>query len=397
MKKSKGVEDVLTMLHEWDNTNRDRRKNICNDFIKTCGGKTAPDLEASLAQGGSLLLARLAAYLRISYMHNPYVPEVLNAIGVFLKAAGGGEFAREFVEVGGILTLIEIISLRQAPETHKATALHLLNVLANAGRNYKEQICDAYGVRATAECLAQATEEETQENSQVLLATLGDGNAKYTEQVYSALVALLGSENSRAQHLAAASLREIQSRVGTLHSSLIQATLNLLASPSLDVQTEALYLVKMIVERPEARPALLSGLVDLLTPAAQMSSKITQTSIIVPARPCDIQQAAASEVIRVLAEEGNEFCEMFLQLNVVRGLLVAMGNMAHPDAQRRSAETLSFFTQMFPSVDEDVREAMGIAVYDLFKSDPEGLYKRITAIQADALVHNQVKQKLSYK
>ena len=51
----------------------------------------------------------------------------------------------EFLEVGGVLTVLEILGLKQAKEEDKAEALRLLTCLANAGRKYKELICESYG------------------------------------------------------------------------------------------------------------------------------------------------------------------------------------------------------------------------------------------------------------
>jgi len=51
----------------------------------------------------------------------------------------------EFLEVGGVLTLLEIIGLKQAKEDDKSEALKNLHYIANAGRKYKELICESYG------------------------------------------------------------------------------------------------------------------------------------------------------------------------------------------------------------------------------------------------------------
>lgn len=51
----------------------------------------------------------------------------------------------EFLEVGGVLTLLEIIGLKQAKEADKSEALKNLHYIANAGRKYKELICESYG------------------------------------------------------------------------------------------------------------------------------------------------------------------------------------------------------------------------------------------------------------
>lgn len=55
------------------------------------------------------------------------------------------KFMAEFLEIGGVLTLLEIIGLKQAKEEDKAQGLVCLHHIANAGRKYKELICESYG------------------------------------------------------------------------------------------------------------------------------------------------------------------------------------------------------------------------------------------------------------
>ena len=53
----------------------------------------------------------------------------------------------EFLEVGGILTLLEIVNLKSCEEADKSEALRLLTQITNKGRQYKEMICESYGKR----------------------------------------------------------------------------------------------------------------------------------------------------------------------------------------------------------------------------------------------------------
>ncbi len=55
------------------------------------------------------------------------------------------KFMQEFLEVGALLTVLEILGLKQAKEEDKVEALKLLYCVANAGRKYKELICESYG------------------------------------------------------------------------------------------------------------------------------------------------------------------------------------------------------------------------------------------------------------
>ena len=51
----------------------------------------------------------------------------------------------EFLEVGGVLTLLEILALNKIKEEDKKESIKLLQVIANSGRKYKELICESYG------------------------------------------------------------------------------------------------------------------------------------------------------------------------------------------------------------------------------------------------------------
>jgi len=59
-------------------------------------------------------------------------------------------FLEEFLEVGGVLTVVEILGVKQAKECDKTEALKLLLCVASAGRQYKEIICEGYGQKLTA-------------------------------------------------------------------------------------------------------------------------------------------------------------------------------------------------------------------------------------------------------
>lgn len=54
-------------------------------------------------------------------------------------------FLTEFLEVGGMLTLLEIISLKTAKDRDKAEGLRLLTAIAAKGRQYKELLCESFG------------------------------------------------------------------------------------------------------------------------------------------------------------------------------------------------------------------------------------------------------------
>ena len=54
-------------------------------------------------------------------------------------------FLTEFLEVGGMLTVLEVISLRTAKSRDKAEGLRLLTSIVTKGRQYKELLCESFG------------------------------------------------------------------------------------------------------------------------------------------------------------------------------------------------------------------------------------------------------------
>lgn len=107
-------------------------------------------------------------------------------------------------------TLLEIINLKQSLEENKCLALIILLSISNVGRNYKEVICECFGVRCIAECMAKSKSEQTQIEARYLLENLAKGNPKYQTQVYKGLIAILPCSSPKAQELAAQTLRVVQ-------------------------------------------------------------------------------------------------------------------------------------------------------------------------------------------
>ncbi|KAK3715650.1 hypothetical protein QZH41_020732, partial [Actinostola sp. cb2023] len=213
------------------------------------------------------------------------------------------KFLAEFLEVGGILTVLEILGLKQAKEEDKAQALKLLMHVVNAGRRYKELVCESFGIRAVAECLAKSNSEETQDLARNLLHQLSNGNPKYEVQVYKALIALLKAASPKAQQMAAQTLRIIQPVIGAANPTIVEPVLMLLKSLHLEVQYEASELIKDLMEY-SVRNALLKGLVSLLKPTKDDIQESTESIIADPDAPqlqaplpVYVQQAAAVKMI----------------------------------------------------------------------------------------------------
>ncbi|XP_048671465.1 armadillo-like helical domain containing protein 1 isoform X4 [Marmota marmota marmota] len=391
IKEQAAISRLLSFLQEWDNAGKVARNHILNNFIQTNQGKTSPELEQEFSQGASLFLVRLITCLRITYMTGSCLEKLLKSIGIFLSAVGSNRYLIEFLEVGGVLTLLEILGLEKIKEEDKKESIKLLQLIANSGRKYKELICESYGVRSIAEFLAISKSEETQEEVQVLLDSLVHGNPKYQNQVYKGLIALLPCASPKAQQLSLQTLKTAQSIIGTTHPSIVDCVLKVLGTMHLEVQYEAIELIKDLVNY-DVRQSLLRGLVALLIPSVKEMSKL-QPKILTDSPilqltthlPVFLQQAAAAKTIGDLST-----AEEMLHMRVVHSLMAAMGNTDHSNSQRLASLTLEFFVQTFPVVEEHVRKSMGEELYQLFLIHGEDLYMKIDSIQADILTANEV-------
>ena len=124
---------LSNLLREWDKGGRGVRNQILTDFVAQCRSMTGPQLEKALGNGASLLLARISSWLRLSYALGSSVAIQLRAISVFVAASSGQRFLAEFVEVGGVAAVVDILSLKELPAEDKHEAIRLLASVAGAG------------------------------------------------------------------------------------------------------------------------------------------------------------------------------------------------------------------------------------------------------------------------
>eukprot|EP00794_Sanderia_malayensis_P007752 gene7752-8594_t len=366
---SMNFSEITHLLNLWDNGSKSSRAEILKSFVNECKSKTAPELESHFSRAASLFLTRLTAWLRHKYL-------------------------AEFLEVGGILTLLEILGLKQVKEEDKAECLKLLSCIAANGRKYKELICESFGVRAVAECLAKSTTIDTQDHAKYLLQDLATGNPRYEVQVYKALTSLLSSVSPKAQQLACHTLRYVQGIVGKASLSIVDPTLSLLRSLHVEVQYEAYELIKDLVKY-DIQKDILQRLLSHLKPSKidleKSKDSLNEHSEELDAQlPVFVQQAAVAKCIGMLAKQNGDIAELLIELGVINGLLYAMGNDKHADSQRQASIALQYFVTNFPHVDDAVKMALGNAFYDEYMASPEVMYLKMTQIQINVLLNNRV-------
>ncbi|KAI8805672.1 hypothetical protein BJ742DRAFT_855795 [Cladochytrium replicatum] len=395
----------LQISKTWDNGNRSVRERILQEFVSGNRSKTGPQLEREFSNGASLFLTRLTAWLRLTYLIGHSLGLQLRAIAIFVAASSGHRFLGEFVEVGGILTVLEILGLNQVKESDKADALRLLLHVANAGRKYKEFICESYGVRAIVDCLARSRSEITQDCAKNLLYQLGLGNPKFLSQIYKALLSLLTAPigSPASQQMAGQALRMLLPSVTTIHASVVDATITLLKSPHIEIQYEGYEILRVLAARPTLQEPLLNQLINVLKihveevqdedvevadrrrrgksismgeggkgggiTGLQLGGKNEEAKPNENLASAFIQQGYAARLLGVIAATSTELASRMVQLQVVCGLLRTLANVAHPDSQRYSCNTLM--------------------------EKPDTFYKELTREQVRYLRRNNVKVQLT--
>ncbi|XP_044056354.1 armadillo-like helical domain containing protein 1 isoform X1 [Siniperca chuatsi] len=385
---------VLSFLREWDRGDRTVRSRMLDTFLTQNTGKTFYELELEFAQVASLFLARLTTWMRLTYMFGTFLGLQLKAIGIFLSSSSHDQYLMEFLEDGGVLTLLDILSHSQSKEEEKAEALRLLLTVSNAGRKYKEIICESHGVKAIAECLAKSNTDKTQETAWALLESLSHGNPKYQIQIYKGLIALMTCTSPKAQQLVLHTLHTVQSKMKTAHHSIVEPLLNMLRSLQPEVQDEAINLI-LDLKCYDVRPVLLSGLVSLLRPTkeeVQQLHNMEESEIIkmTGSLPAFVQQAAAAKTIRLLAKDSQEVSRELLPLGVIQHLLYAMGNREHTDAQIQASLALEHFVRSYPVIEEHVQRVIGSALFAAFMHKADTLYMNMDETQAEILLTNKV-------
>ncbi|XP_066914369.1 armadillo-like helical domain containing protein 1 [Clytia hemisphaerica] len=381
--------DVKRFLQKWDDSSKQSRVEILQDFNKKHCNKTAPELDQVLGNCASLFFTRITAWLRLSYMNGSYLDVQLKTLNVFLSASSGQKFLSEFIEVGGILTLLEIIGLPKISEVHKELTLKLLNNIASTGRKYKELVCECYGVRAVCECLGKSQTLGCQEACRLIIINLSNGNPRYLQQLYKAMIILLKSASPEAQRIAAQALQKIQPSLDTASLNIVDPTLMLLSSLHIEVQYEGCVLVRMLIQYQSIRQDILVGLVALLKPS-QMEL-LEQSDVVSAQVPVFIQQAVTAKLIGVLSKEDFDIARNFLELDCITSLLFAMSNEKYADSQKQAGITLQYFIHTFQEVELGVREAIGQSFFFEYMNDPSDFYLKMTSVQIDILKGSKVK------
>jgi len=385
---------VSSFLRDWDSSTPHRRVRILRQFVANNQHKTGIDLEQQFAGAASLFFTRLTAWIRITYLSGKHLSDQLRAINVFLSSTASQTYLREFLEVGGVQTLLELISVKQAKEIDKTEAINVLYSVADAGRKYKEHVCECYGARAVAECMVRSSSEQTCETARRLLYCLAVANPRFMLSVYKGLVALFSCGLPVVQRMAAMTVRRLQSTVGTVIFNVLDPLYDLLKSLNVEVQVEACELVLELIHYDD-KDEMLHGLVQLLKPSMDeikrakfniMQDELSQSQ---PHLSVYVQQAAAARCVGRLVQQCSAISNKLVALDVVDKLLSAIANSEYTPSQREAAVALSRLCHLADHsllINQRLAQTVGPYLHQLILNNPEDMYTKLTATHIDILL-----------
>ena len=373
------AKQLNAFLRRWDTGTRASRTKQLEEFVARCADMTGPQLEDELENGASLVLTRISAWLRLSYALGHSVALQLQAIAVFVAASSGQRYLAEFVEVGGVATVVEILSLPQLPEHDKREAMRLLMAVANAGRHYKEIVCDGDGIEAIEDFMRASKSEALLEDARDLLVTIGRGNPRFSTEVHRALLRLLRIESAHAQRLACAGLRTLLKVLPTsqlyrkdeeghpqpvLHEGYCEAAVGLLNSFNLQLLYEAGQLFSVLRH-------LIHVLIDATDPKR--------------APPLHMQASAARALGQLVASLPTEHRERAcLELELVPWLCTLLSRETFsPECQKAAVQALQLLG-LTGSADAEMKRLLGPQAFSIVMNAHDAVQAALS-LNADML------------
>jgi hypothetical protein len=209
MSSSRVANRVEDIIKHWDRGSKAQRTAILTNFIRRHRTSTAAEIEKDLGHGAMLFFTRITAWLRLTYQLGQELSVQLSALSLFIQ---GQRFMMNFMEVGGVQTLTDILVHVKGENRSqdKNSALLILIHVANSGRVYREMVCDGDGIDMIVKATLEETNERTLELTASLFMSLGQGNPRKSSLVHSGLLYIMLHGGEAGALCAATTLRSLQ-------------------------------------------------------------------------------------------------------------------------------------------------------------------------------------------
>jgi len=334
-------------LQRWDKGSKYVRAQMLKAFIVRNTHKTGPQLEKEFGNGASLFLTRVSSWLRLTHLIGFALSLQLDVITIFIAASSGHRFLTEFLEVGGVVTVLEILrSCERIKDNDKLKALQLLLAIANAGRHYKELVCEHSGAQVVVESMIASKDETLQEEARILLLNLGRGNPRFQVHVAESVLSLLGCGNPVAQRMGAQSTRQYMQTLPP-GFDYVTSCIPMLQSSDLQVQYEASELMRALSKYAYLHEAIVENLVAVLASEIPpkddtVDTEVEKTQSNSPHRVMLRCQGSACKVLGMLSSSHPALMPIMVTHGVMAYVANALTTMDYECIQHASGALSNF-------------------------------------------------------
>ncbi|EPY31946.1 hypothetical protein STCU_03077 [Strigomonas culicis] len=189
----------------WDKAPKVARTAVLEALYQLHGASNSSDLEADLGDAAPLFFTRLTSWLRMTYKAFERPSDapggavsillwLVRALSIFVR---GAQYATLLVESGITGALTECLSCGTATvppalaAEERSAILLLLLYIANAGRVYREMVCDEEGLVELLHTMQQEEREDISMLVMDLLVVVGQGNPRMAPLVHTGLVRII--------------------------------------------------------------------------------------------------------------------------------------------------------------------------------------------------------------
>eukprot|EP00462_Mataza_sp_D1_P020624 CAMPEP_0175133208 /NCGR_PEP_ID=MMETSP0087-20121206/7513_1 /TAXON_ID=136419 /ORGANISM="Unknown Unknown, Strain D1" /LENGTH=1101 /DNA_ID=CAMNT_0016415669 /DNA_START=189 /DNA_END=3494 /DNA_ORIENTATION=- len=390
------------VLLRWDKASRWARKNFLERFCRSFASATAPQLDLAFDNGASLVLMRIITWLRLTFAFRYCLSLQLHSVHIFLKAVSGSKFVAEFVEVGGLNVLLEIISSEKLEEAEKLVAVQVLSTLANVQRQYKELICEQQAPLLLSSFAEEAKEISTFTEIANLFRSLGQNNPRHLSVVQEQLECSFRSsvchsvcKRSMAQVLNTILTEEAEGLTHkvAIDGHTIENVMQLFADQDSQVNFEAYRLLMLFCTSFNSLQLVVANVCNLMkrsTAYARAREKARRKPADSAVEARHIQMGyCCVKMMAILSTNFPPTVSTFVKRGFVFDLLQSISTPGHFALREICSETLTIFHNNDNSVPPLVDQVLGPSLYFSFLQQPQKLHE---LLYGETL--NTVRQKL---
>ncbi|RNF10039.1 hypothetical protein TraAM80_01775 [Trypanosoma rangeli] len=208
-------------VEQWDRGSRTTRLLILEAFLLLHSSSNTIRMEKDLGDSSMLFFTRITAWLRLTCRLNHPLRLLLAATSLFVR---GVRYLTCLVEVGGAEMLIDTLATCSLVAEDRREIVLLLLYMANAGRVYREMLCDDDEIDLLLQAMRRESEDDILDLFVSLMLLLGEGNnPRVTSRVQSGMVRMITQNNTTTAVIlqAARILRIFQSSRDKMYADTI--------------------------------------------------------------------------------------------------------------------------------------------------------------------------------